>query len=233
MSLAHFQTLEERTSSFHIHVDGALFPEALENYAKSTYGFFDDNFDHRLVVDVPQRRLPARQLTLKVADRLAGKSVQRICEDLSIRAQEMGFAGLIQSEFVMNEWSLRSSYTSFQHQPFPFYVHMREVAPNQGEDFKSHELHLELLTDQADHRLITELARSGMTVVFSANEITFTAAGTLNELRKIQQGITSYLKQTQGFDQAKLVIEATVFHSLHRMRAEDTPLVVERVEYLQ
>jgi hypothetical protein len=233
MSLVQFSSIEERTCSFHIHVDGAVFPRALEDYAKTEYGFFNDDFDHRLMVESAPGRLPARQLTLKVADRLASKGVQKICEDISARAQETGFAGLIQSEFVMNEFSLKSRYTGFQHQPFPFYVHMREVSPDLGENFKSHELHLELLTDSADSRLITELARSGMNVAFSAKEITFTAAGTLNELRKIQDGILTYLKQTQGFDHAKLVIEATVFHSLHRMRAQDTPLVVERVEYLQ
>jgi hypothetical protein len=235
MSLVHFQTSEEKSCSFHIHLDGAIFPAALETYAKTTYGFFNDDFDHRLLVESSGNlaRLPARQLTLKIEDRLAGKQVQKMCEDISARAEGMGFAGLIQSEYVMTEMSLQSRYTDFHHSPFPFYVHMRKVTPTLGEEFKSHEIHLELLTDAADNRLITELARSGMQVVFGPKEITFTASGNLNEIRKIQDGILSYLKLTQGFNQAKLVVEATVFHSLHRMKAEDTPLVVERVEYLQ
>jgi hypothetical protein len=221
---------EQKPNHFHIHVDGAIFPVGLETYAKETYGFFNDDFDHRLLVDADSARLPARQLTLKSNQRT---EVRRICDDLSSRAKEIGFAGLIQSEYVMNELLLKSRYTEYQHVPFPFYVHMRKVVPENGEEFKSHELHLEMATDAADARLITELARSGLAVAFSPREITFTASGNLNEIRKIQDGILDFLKKSSGFDKAKLIIEATVFHSLHRMRSEDTPLVVDRVEYTQ
>jgi hypothetical protein len=33
--------------------------------------------------------------------------------------------------------------------------------------------------------------------------------------------------------EAKLTIEATIFFSLHRIRAEDTPMVIESVETIQ
>jgi hypothetical protein len=238
--MGEFSQEEQKTSSFHIHMDGAIFPDVLESYAKAKYGFFADDFDHRLVIEaetpgagIESIRLPGKQLTLKVEDRLSGKDIRTICEDIRTRAHAEGFAGLIQSEFVMTELMLKSQYTSYQPSPFPFYVHMRKVDAEQGEEFKSHELHLELMTDDADNRLITELARSGLSVVFAPREITFTASGSLNEIRKIQDGIVEYLKRTNGFNRAKLVVEATVFHSLHRMKPENTPLVVERVEYLQ
>jgi hypothetical protein len=222
---------QQKSSSFHIHLDGAVFPHSLQTYAREKYGFHDDDFDHRLVTD--QGRLPGKHLTLKIADRYSAKNVRAICEDMAERAHVEGYAGLIQSEFIMNEVLLESRYTQFRHSPFPFYVHMRKVDPSRGEEFKTHELHLELLTDQADARLITELARSGLSVAFAAREISFTAAGSLNDIRKIQEGMLDFLKRVQGFERAKLVIEATVFHSLHQMVPENTPLVVDRVEYLQ
>ena len=222
---------EQRNHGFHIHLDGAVFPQRLQAYAREKYGFFDDDFDHRLVVE--SGRLPAKHLTLKIANRHSGKEVRQICEDIARNARAEGFSGLIQSEYLMSELLLQSQYTDYQPSPFPFHVHMRKIDPSVGEEFKSHELHLELLTDEADARLVTEIARSGLAVAFGPKEITFTASGDLNHIRKIQEGILTYLKRTHGFVRAKLAVEATVYHSLHHMRSEDTAMVVDRVEYLQ
>ena len=103
------------------------FPQRLQAFAREKYGFFDDDFDHRLVVDTG--RLPAKQLTLRVENPHSGKEVRQICEDMSRTAEAEGFAGLIQSEYVMNELLLQSQYTGYQPSPFPFYVHMRKVDP--------------------------------------------------------------------------------------------------------
>jgi hypothetical protein len=225
--------LEVRSSSFHIHVDAAVLPSSLEKYAKETYGFFDDDFEHRLVIEGFTTPLPARQLTQKIQDRLARKSVQAICEDLAERGRAEGLAGMIQSEFVMNETTLKGDITTFRPAPFPFYVNMRRVNPDMGENFKSHELHLEIKQGSAASGLVTELARSGLNVSFGSGEITFTASGDLNHIRKVQMGLLHYLRTTGGLGEAKLTIEATVFFSLHKIRAEDTPMVIESVEYIQ
>jgi hypothetical protein len=223
----------EKTSSFHIHVDAAVLPHALETHVKNTYGFFDDDFEHRLIIEGRKSPVVARQLTLKVLDRFAREKVKTICKDIQEKANLMGFAGLIQSEYVMEEQVLSSRIKDYCHTPFPFYVHMRRVNQGLGEDFKTHELHVEFSLDLTEPRLITEMARSGMNVTFGICEVTFTASGALNEVKKIEEGLVKYLNQTKGFDRASIILEATVFHSLHQMRPENTPLVVNRVEYLQ
>jgi hypothetical protein len=59
---------DQKNSHFHIHLDGAVFPPRLAQYAREKYGFFDDDFDHQLVVELAGelRLLPAKQLTLKI-----------------------------------------------------------------------------------------------------------------------------------------------------------------------
>jgi hypothetical protein len=156
-----------------------------------------------------------------------------ICQDIQKKAEEHGFAGLIQSEYVMEEQVLSSRIKDYNPTSFPFYVHMRRVNQGIGEEFKTHELHVEFSLELTEPRLITEMARSGMNVTFGICEVTFTASGGLNEVKKIEEGIVQYLNQTKGFDRASIILEATVFHSLHQMRPENTPLVVNRVEYLQ
>jgi hypothetical protein len=225
--------LEVRSSAFHIHLDAAVLPSNFEKYAKETYGFFDDDFEHRLVIEGSETPVPARQLTHKINDRFARKAVQTICEDLTQRGRTEGLAGMIQSEFVMSETTLKGDRESYRPTPFPFYVHMRRVNPARGEGFKSHELHLEVKQENASPALITELARSGLHVSFGAGEVTFTASGDLNHIRKIQLGLLHFLRNTGGLSEAKMTIEATVFYSLHKIRAEDTPMVVQSVEYIQ
>ena len=220
---------QNRFDCFHIHVDGARVPEVFEQYLKTSFGFYDDNFEHELKIQDSPAKLPGRQMTLKVLNRFAGRSVRRVCSDLSDRARCLGFSGIIQSEFVMRETVLRSE-KPFARSEFPFTVKTRKLDSSKGERFKSHEFHLELNRESCSPALIETILGSGLAASAGPDgEITFTASGKLNHVQVIHDSVREYLKSNGGYETAKMTLEATVFSSLHGILPEDTHQVVESI----
>ena len=223
---------QNRFDCFHIHVDGARVPEIFEQYLKTSFGFYDDNFDHELKIQDSPVKMPGRQLTLKVPNRFAGRAVRRVCADLADRARCLGFSGIIQSEFVMRETVLRSS-APFEPSKFPIFINTRKLDSAKGERFKSHEFHLELNRETCSPALIETFLGAGL--IDSAGpdgEVTFTASGKLNYIQTIHDSVRNFLISNGGYETAKMTLEATVFSSLHGILPEDTHQVVESVTLL-
>jgi hypothetical protein len=210
--------------AYHFHIDAAYLPRDLEEFAKESLGFRNDDFEHEVMIKGVRHK--GRHFTRKIQDRSQIELVKEIAKILVEEAERTRFEGFFQAEFVMSEKMVRGEGRGMAESA-PFSITSRKLDPLKGETFKKHELHLEFEEAETSSSLIEALGRSGMLVSRAPGEVTLTASGYPNDIRAIKKSVEEYLATSSCRYKGIIVHEAALFSSLHRMEVTDLPMIVD------
>ena len=217
--------------SYHLHLDAALLPTSLMNKLIHEGGFQLDDFPHQLVIE--GESYSARHMTKYLYAPITPVEVKEECLRLKSWVEESTFKGLIQCEFIMEESHWTGLKVIQEEVPPPFFLNSRMLSSKRGDRFKKHELHLELIKSSTSERITQALRGCGMHILENEADITFTCCGDSRELLKVRAMLNSFISEHSGEISGKLTYEATAFWSLHGLRPESLPQIVDRVKVLQ
>ena len=215
------------TPTFHLHLDAARLPAPLLDRLIHEGGFHFDDFPHQLTVaGVAQE---ARHLTKYLYAPTTAAMARAECHRLKSWANEFEFQGLIQCEFVMeeNHWSKRDEKNV--RIPTPFRISTRTLSSKKGDQFKKHELHLELEKFKTATNVISALRETGLHILENDHFITFTISGHSKEMLSVRKTLKSFLNDHKDELTGKMTYEATAFRSLHDLESESLPTIVDRL----
>jgi hypothetical protein len=217
--------------SFHLHLDAALLPAPLMERMIQEGGFHFDDFPHQLIVE--GKSYPARHLTKYLYAPISSHEVKAECLKLQSWVKDSSFKGLIQCEYVMEEtqWHRKEEVKGALLPPLT--ITARSLSANRGDRFKKHELHLELDKEKSSERVITALRASGFHILENDSMISFTTCGHSRELLTIRRALKAFMKKHGKEITGKLTYEATAFWSLHGVKPETLPQIVDQVRVLQ
>lgn len=216
-------------ATYHLHMDAAYLPPGLMDRMLEQGGFHADDFPHQL--QVGGEKMPARHLTKYLYSPTTASSARAECLKLKSWAEEFSFQGLIQCEYVVEEkhWERQRDHAGANDLAEPFKISCRPLTNKKGDQFKQHEIHLEVNKLQSSAAIINVLNKCGMQVLENDQSITFTASGHSREMLKIRKALKRFLSQNGDEITAKLTYEATAFWSLHEVEPETLPMIVEQV----
>lgn len=215
---------------FHLHLDAARLPGPLLDRLIHEGGFHFDDFPHQLTVAGVAH--DARHLTKYLYAPTTPAMARAECQRLKSWANEYEFKGLIQCEFVMEEtqWTKRDEKSV--RIPTPFTISTRTLSSKKGDQFKKHEVHLELEKFRTATNVITALRETGLHILENDHSITFTTSGHSKEMLEVRKALKSFLNDHKDELTGKLVYEATAFWSLHGVESQSLPTIVDRLHYL-
>lgn len=190
-------------------------------------GFHLDDFPHELKLE--GKSVPARHLTKYLYAPVTSHEVKAECLKLKAWADESGFKGLIQCEYVMEETEWSADHKTARELLPPFMILTRSLTRTRGDQFKKHELHLELSKPQSSETLIEALKGCGFHVLENEKAITFTIAGHSKEMLSLREALKSFINEHQTQVTGKLTYEATAFWSLHGIESEDLPTINHQI----
>ena len=217
--------------SYHLHLDAALMPSSLMDKMILEAGFQWDDFPHHL--ESEGKSYSARHLTKYLYSPITPQEVKEECLKLKSWVEASTFKGLIQCEFIMEESHWTGLKVIKEEVPPPFVITSRMLSSKRGDRFKKHELHLELIKSSTSERIIRALSGCGMHILENEVDITFTCCGDSRELLKIRALLNYFMSKHSGEISGKLTYEATAYWSLHGLRPESLPQIVDRVKVLQ
>jgi hypothetical protein len=217
--------------TYHLHLDAAHLPLPLMEKMLHEGGFQMDDFPHQLMVK--GRSVPARHMTKFLYAPVTSKEVKAECLRLQQWVNDSGFEGLIQCEYVMEETEWKKKDESQGSLLSPLKIHSRPLSGNKGDNFKKHELHLELNKPQTSPRVINALRNCGFQLLENEENITFTISGHSKEMLTIRKALKKFLKKHEDELTGKLNYEATAFWSLHGIESASLPFIAEQVMVLQ
>ena len=213
--------------SFHLHLDAAYLPAPLLDRMIEVGGFHLDDFPHELIVK--GEAVPARHLTKYLYSPTTAAEAKAECLRLKDWAQEFNFQGLIQCEYVMEEteWKKEQEYQG--EVAAPFSLRTRPLSSKRGDQFKKHEIHLEMSKPASSASVINALRECGLAVLENDHTITFTTNGHSKEMLALRRALKRFLKKHDTNITGKLTYEATAFWSLHDIESQHLPQIVDQV----
>jgi hypothetical protein len=222
------------SEAYHIHIDGPVLPSALHRYAVEELGFYEDDFAHSMTLETESVARPARQLTRVFRSRADRDKARQTYLRAHDKAIETGFKGFIQMEFIMSQTDFNPARSQkLEQSPISiprFPLSFKSDQDSSQRNFKKHELHLELKKQGIPSFMLDELVSSGFSPS-EGNDITFTASGDPDPIRRIWRELLSYLGKLEEAGLAsfegRLTTEATVAHQLFGVPLSSTPAVVE------
>ncbi len=212
---------------YHLHIDAAYIPESLLAWATQEGGFHYDDFPHHFEID--QKRVEARHLTKYIMGPATPADVKSECHYIQEKSLDMNLQGFIQAEYIMDEKEWTGTKTDLPVLNRPFSVTLRPLDPTLGENFKKHELHLELNKAHTSPSIIDALKGCGLHLLENPRDITFTCSGNPKQLSEIKVKIENFLNLYPESVNVKMVYEATAFWSLHNLGPEHLPHIVHQV----
>lgn len=217
--------------SYHLHLDAALMPSSLMDKMVLEAGFQLDDFPHHL--ESEGKSYSARHLTKYLYSPITPQEVKEQCLKIKDWVEASTFRGLIQCEFVMEENIWSGDKVIKGELLAPFSITSRKLSSKRGDRFKKHELHLELNKSLTSERIIQSLRGCGLQILENDVDITFTCCGNPKLLLKIRSLVNAFMEKHSQEITGKLTYEATAFWSLHGVRLETLPQIVDRVKVLQ
>ena len=215
------------TPMYHLHLDAARLPGPLLDRLIHEGGFHFDDFPHELVVDgEPQA---ARHLTKFLYAPTKSHAAKAECLKLKAWADEYAFQGLIQCEFVMEETEWKKQDEKITPITAPFRVTTRALTSTKGDQFKKHEVHLELNKLMSAPNLIEALRETGLHILENETYITFTISGHSKEMLALRDALKSFLSEHRDEFTGKLTYEATAFWSLHNVESQTLPTILDQI----
>lgn len=212
---------------YHLHIDAAHIPESLLNWATQEAGFHYDDFPHHFQIE--GKNVQARHLTKYIMEPATASDVKMECFNIQNKSQDMDLQGFIQAEYIMSELEWDGKKTALAPIPTPFHISMRALNPALGEQFKKHELHLELNKQQTSEAIVAALKGCGFHVLDNPRDVTFTCSGHPKQLTLIKEKLEEFLNSHSQNASGKMVYEATAFWSLHNLGPEHLPHIVHEV----
>ncbi len=191
-------------------------------------GFQWDDFPHQLVIE--GESYSARHLTKYLYAPITPNEVKEECLKLKSWVEQSTFKGLIQCEFIMEESHWTGDMDIQEDVPAPFSLNSRMLTSKRGDRFKKHELHFELIKAKCSGRIVRALKQCGFHVLENELEITFTCCGDSRELLKIRAALNEFILQYKEEITGKLTYEATAFWSLHGVRPDTLPAIVDQIK---
>lgn len=213
---------------YHLHIDAAHLPESLLTWATQEGGFHFDDFPHQFHVN--GKDLSARHLTKYITDPATPIEVKTECLQVKAKAIELGLLGFIQAEFIMQEKEWKGEKHNLPTLTPPFKLSMRPLDPHAGEEFKRHELHLELDKNRTADSVVKALQECGFHELDNPENITFTCSGHPKELGLVKERLDLFLEKHEASASGKLVYEATAFWSLHNLGPENLQKIVAKIQ---
>ena len=212
---------------FHLHLDAAYLPAPLLERMLLEGGFHLDDFPHELMLE--GKPVSARHLTKYLYAPTSSHQARAECVKLKAWAQEFGFKGLIQCEYVMeeSEWSMKDSAPGELLPPFE--IRTRPLSQKKGDQFKKHEVHLELSKVKTSVAVVQALRGCGLHVLENETTITFTTAGPTKEMLTLREALRVFLADHEKEMTGKLTYEATAFWSLHGIESETLPKILDQI----
>lgn len=208
-------------------MDAAHLPQLLIDRMIHEGGFHFDDFPHQL--EVNGERKEARHLTKYLYAPISSSQAKEECLKLKNWAQEFNFQGLIQCEFVMEESEWHQKKESSKKITPPFQLINRSLSSNKGDQFKKHEIHLEVDKTFSSPTVIQALKQTGLHILENEKTITFTTSGHSKIMLEVRERLKDFLKNHGEDFKAKLIYEATAFYSLHEVESKTLPTIVDRV----
>ena len=193
-------------------------------------GFHLDDFPHELKLD--GKSVPARHLTKYLYAPVNSHEAKTECLKLRSWAEEFEFKGLIQCEYVMEETEWSSSDTIAGELLPPFRIITRPLTQKKGDQFKKHEVHLELSKVKSSKHVINALKGCGLHVLENETTIAFTTAGPTKEMLTLRKALKTFLVDHDGEITGKFTYEATAFWSLHGIESEGLPAIIDQIRPL-
>lgn len=215
------------TPMYHLHLDAARLPGPLLDRLIHEGGFHFDDFPHELVVDGEPR--PARHLTKYLYAPTSSYEAKAECLKLKSWADEYEFQGLIQCEYVMEETEWKKQAERSQPIPTPFTITSRPLSSNKGDQFKKHEVHLELDKFMSSTNVIQALRGTGLHILENDSNITFTISGHSKEMLALRETLKGFLAEHSSEFTGKLTYEATAFWSLHDIESNTLPTIIDQI----
>jgi hypothetical protein len=215
------------TPMYHLHLDAARLPGPLLDRLIHEGGFHFDDFPHELVVDGEAR--PARHLTKYLYAPTNSHEAKAECLKLKAWAHEYAFQGLIQCEYVMEETEWKKQAERTLQIPTPFVVTSRPLTSIKGDQFKKHEVHLELNKFMSATNVVDALRGTGLHILENDTTITFTISGHSKEMLALRDALKSFLAEHTAEFTGKLTYEATAFWSLHDVESQTLPTIVDQI----
>ena len=212
---------------FHLHLDAARLPGPLLDRLIHEGGFHFDDFPHEITVD--GKPVAARHLTKYLYAPTSSHEAKLECQKLKAWAQEYAFQGLIQCEFVMEETEWKKQDEKADLIAVPFKVTSRSLSSKRGDQFKKHEVHLELNKFMSAGNVINALRETGLHILENDSTITFTTSGHSKEMLALRELLKSFLSEHENEFTGKLTYEATAFWSLHDVESETLPMIVDKI----
>jgi hypothetical protein len=211
---------------YHLHIDAARLPESLMHWATQEAGFHCDDFPHSFHIN--GEVLNARHLTKYIYDPNPVE-IKNFCQIIKEKAETSDLLGFVQAEFIMDEQEWTGGPQDLSPIETPFKIKMRPLIPEKGENFKKHEIHVELEKKFSSEAVIRALKDCGFHILETENYITFTCSGHPKELTAIRKKIADFLAPYESAIKGKIVHEATAFWSMHGMETNHLPEIVESV----
>jgi hypothetical protein len=212
---------------FHLHLDAARLPGPLLDRLIHEGGFHFDDFPHELMVE--GKAVAARHLTKYLYAPTSSNEAKLECLKLKAWAQEYAFQGLIQCEFVMEETEWKKQDESSDMLRAPFKISSRSLSSNKGDQFKKHEVHLELDKFLSATNVVNALRETGLYILENDSNITFTTSGHSKEMLALRGVLKSFLNEHASKFTGKLTYEATAFWSLHDVESETLPMIIDKI----
>lgn len=213
---------------YHLHIDAAKIPASLIEWATTDGGFHFDDFPHHF--EVENELVEARHLTKYITAPATPADVKQECLHIQKISEQHSLQGFIQAEFIMDELEWNGANLALDEVSAPLFVKMRPLNPSLGENFKKHELHLEVNKKHTSETIIKALKGCGLHELDSSKDMTFTCSGHPRELLEIKSKLENFLNTYSKYVRAKMVFEATAFASLHNMRPQQLPAIVESIQ---
>lgn len=214
---------------FHLHMDAARLPGPLLDRLIHDGGFHFDDFPHELTV--AGKAVAARHLTKYLYAPVSSQEAKLECQRLQAWAQEYAFQGLIQCEYVMEETEWKKQDEKSGAIASPFKVIARSLTSKKGDQFKKHEVHLELNKLMSATNVISALRETGLHILENDSTITFTTSGHSKEMLALRDVLKRFLHEHAQEFTGKLTYEATAFWSLHDVESETLPMIVDKIVF--
>lgn len=215
-----------KSPAWHIHVDAQKSSPEFEAFA-ATLGFYAQDFIHEPSSEPSYE--PARHLTYHPKDAHEFKEVFGKIRNYLIQYPQ-AIKGYVEGEFIPIDQDIEERPFD-ETVPLPCKIHLSRLAPG---EFRENEIHISLLRESSDPRLLQALKDIGMYVAYLPKSegvaAIFTIQGSRTNISALISPLTDYLQRAGGGVRCSIKEERIAEYWVSSLDVVMAP-VIERIEW--